>query len=82
MAARFEDDSFSVGRMRVGKREVISVLNWKDTPQNISIQLRRRCRITDFWTAATLGSHAGVFEIKDMPGRSGRLLICAADKRG
>ncbi|HKU77088.1 MAG TPA: glycoside hydrolase family 36 protein [Pyrinomonadaceae bacterium] len=76
VAARFEDDSFRVGRMRVGKREIISVLNWDDTPQTFSIQLKRRCRVTDFWTDISEGTHTAVFEIKDMPGRSGRLLIC------
>ena len=76
VAARFEDDSFRVGRMPVGKREIVSVLNWDDAPQNIAIQLKRRCRITDFWTDAALGTHSAIFEIEDMPGRSGRLLIC------
>ena len=74
VAARFEDDSFRVGRMLVGRREIISVLNWDDTPQNLSIRLNRRCRITDFWTGDTLGTHSGTFEIKDMPARSGRVL--------
>ena len=82
VAARFEDDSFRVGRMQIGKREIVSVLNWDDDPQNISIRLNRRCRITDFWTGATLGTHSGAFEIKDMPARSGRLLICATDFHG
>lgn len=76
VAARFEDDSFSIGRMRVGKREIISVLNWDDTPQTFSVQLKRRCGVTDFWTDNTLGTHSAIFEIKNMPGRSGRLLIC------
>jgi alpha-galactosidase len=76
VAARFEDDSFRVGRMRVGRREVVSVLNWTNTPQDISIQLTRRSRLTDFWSDAALGTHSGTFEIKDMPAHSGRLLIC------
>jgi len=76
VAARFEDDSFRVGRIRVGSREVVSVLNWTNTPQDISIQLTRRTRLTDFWSDAALGTHSGTFEIKDMPARSGRLLIC------
>ena len=76
VAARFEDDSFRIGRMRVGRREVVSVLNWTNAPQDISIQLKRPARITDFWTGAALGTHTGAFEIKDMPARSGRLLVC------
>ena len=76
VAARFEDDSFRIGRMRIGRREVVSVLNWTNAPQDVSIKLNRRCRITDFWTDAALGSHVGEYEIKDMAGRSGRLLVC------
>jgi alpha-galactosidase len=77
VAARFEDDSFQVGRMKLGAREVTSILNWSNTPQNISIRLKRRSHITDFWTDTSLGTHSGTFEIKDMPARSGRLLFCA-----
>lgn len=76
VAARFEDESFRVGRMQLKGREVVSVLNWTNATQDISIQLKQRCRITDFWTGDALGTHSSIFEIKDMPGRQGRLLIC------
>jgi alpha-galactosidase len=76
VAARFEDDSFRVGRVRIGKREIVSVLNWTSAPQTVSVRLQRRSRLTDFWTDADLGVHSGAFEIKDMPAHSGRLLIC------
>jgi alpha-galactosidase len=75
-AARFEDDSFRVGRVKLGRREVVSVLNWTNEPQDISISLPRRCRIKDFWSDVVLGTHSGTFTINDMPARSGRLLIC------
>src|SRR6185437_6159826 len=54
VAARFEDDSFRIGRMRLGKREVVTVLNWDDASQNVSIRLPRRCHLTDFWSEADL----------------------------
>jgi hypothetical protein len=57
------------------KREIVSVLNWSNAPQTVSVRLKRRSRITDFWSGAALGTHAGSFELKDMPGRSDRLLI-------
>jgi alpha-galactosidase len=75
VAARFEDDSFRVGRIALKDREVLSVLNWNDSPQEVSIKLTRRSRIKDFWSDASLGTHAGMFEIKGMPARSGRLLV-------
>src|SRR6185369_15049080 len=74
-AARFDDDSFRVGRMQLGRREVVSVLNWTNEPQSISISLPRRCRITDFWSNENLGTHTRSFEIKDMTPHSARLLI-------
>ena len=75
-AARFDDDSFRVGRVQLERREVVAVLNWNEAPQDVSITLSRRCRITDFWSDVVLGTHSGTFKIDDMIGRSGRLLIC------
>jgi alpha-galactosidase len=76
VAARFEDDSFRVGRIDLPRgRQVVSLLNWDDAPQTISFRLARRSRVTDFWSDAVLGAHAGQFTV-DMPARSGRLLIC------
>jgi alpha-galactosidase len=78
VAARFDDDSFRVGRISLplAEREVVAVLNWDDAPQDVSIPLKRRCRITDFWSEAALGIHSEKFEIRNMPARSGRLLVC------
>ena len=76
VAARFEDDSFRVGRVQLRRREVVAVLNWSNEPQEVSINLPRRCVITDFWSDVALGTHSGTFKINDMPARSGRLLIC------
>ena len=76
VAARFDDDSFRVGRINLSKsRQVVSLLNFEDTPQTVSFGLKRRCRITDFWSDAPVGIHINQFII-EMPPRSGRLLIC------
>jgi alpha-galactosidase len=76
VAARFEDDSFRVGRMDLSmRRQVVSVLNFDDAPQTVSVPLTRRCRITDFWSDAALGIHTDQFTV-EIPARSGRLLIC------
>ena len=75
-AARFDDDSFRVGRIDLSnRRQVVSLLNWDDTPQTISFRLARRSRITDFWSDTSLGTHVNQFTA-EMPARSGRLLIC------
>ncbi|HET9526387.1 MAG TPA: glycoside hydrolase family 36 protein [Pyrinomonadaceae bacterium] len=76
VAARFDDDSFRVGRVHLGRRrEAVALLNWHDAAEKISFRLARRSRITDFWTDNGLGSHVNEFSV-DMPPRTGRLLIC------
>ena len=76
VAARFDDDSFRVGRIDLPqRRQVVSLLNWENTLQTIAFRLARRTRITDFWNDAALGTHTDEFTVA-MPPRSGRLLIC------
>lgn len=75
MAARFEDDSFRVGRM--GK--VVAVLNWSDRTETIRVRLARRCSIRDFWDGTELGVHESAYVIKDLPPHSGRLLVCEVE---
>ena len=82
VAARFDDDSFRIGRVQLGKREVVSVLNWSEAPQDVAVHLQGRRRVSDFWSNASLGTHSATFEIKSMPARSGRLLICDTDLHG
>ena len=76
VAARFDDDSFQVGTVQLGLRQIVCCLNWNNAPQTISFRLLRRRRVTDFWSGEGLGTHVGNFEVKDMPAHSGRLLIC------
>ena len=78
IAARFDDDSLRVGRIKFADREVVALLNWSAAPQSISFRLSRRSEITDFWSNQRLGSHAGWFEMKQMPPHSARLLVCSA----
>ena len=76
VAARFEDDSFSVGRINLKSREVFSILNWSNARRDISIRLSRRSRITELWSGADLGTHNGTFELKAIEPHSGKLLVC------
>ena len=76
VAARFDDDSLRVGRIDLlTTREVIVLLNWDDTPQKISVSLKRPSTITDFWTGFPHPQRGDGLTV-EMPARSGRLLIC------
>ena len=72
--AEFEDDSLRVGFTKLGNARIVSVFNWDDTPQTISFRLPGASAITDYWTGEALGRHEGTFTIRELPGRSARLL--------
>src|SRR5262249_249964 len=63
VAARFQDDSFQVGRIALKNREAFSLLNFADNPVSTTIRLARRCRIKGFWDDKDLGVHEGVYVI-------------------
>jgi len=75
VAARFADDSFRVGTIKLPGRNIFCLFNWNDTPEKISFRLPRASRITDFWSGADLGRRAGEFGL-DIPAHSARLLVC------
>lgn len=73
-AAEFEHGRLSQGWIRDGDTTIVAVLNWTNSPESISIRLRGRMRVVDFWTADDLGMHEDTFSIPRMPPCSGRML--------
>jgi alpha-galactosidase len=76
-AARFADDSLSVGTIKMADKEVFCLFNWDNTPRKLSFELSRPRNVTDFWSEENLGRHSGTFTIDAMPAHSTRLLVCA-----
>ena len=76
LAARFADDSLIVGTITLPNKEIFCLFNWDDAPRNVSFNLSRVRRVTDFWSGEDLGRHSGRFAIDQMPARSARLLVC------
>jgi len=80
VAARFEDDSFQVGYIELGQKQIVCLLNWSDHLQSISFDLRRPSRITELWNNASMDASVRTVILKDVPARSGRVLICEPHK--
>jgi hypothetical protein len=76
VAARFADDSFKVGTIKLPGSDVFCLFNWNNAPQRISFHLPRASVVTDFWSGERLGRHAGKFAIDQMLPHSARLLVC------
>jgi alpha-galactosidase len=75
-AAEFADDSLRVGVVNLPDARMVCVFNWEDQLQTISVPLPRPSRVTEFWSGEDLGRREGSLEIKDLPPRSARLLVC------
>jgi alpha-galactosidase len=75
VAARFADDSLTIGTVQVDHRFVVCLLNWDDAPRTLSVPLPRPLRVVELWTDEDRGRHEGSIQV-GLPPRSGRVLIC------
>ncbi len=75
-AARFDDDSFRVGRIDLEGRHMICVFNWTDEAADATITLPEPCAVKDYWSGDDFGTHAGTFVLKALPRHSALLLEC------
>jgi alpha-galactosidase len=76
VAAEFERETLQVGFIRRQDKFIVCLFNWDDAPATLSFSLKGSYQITDYWSGADLGRHSGSFAVKDLPGRSARLLVC------
>ena len=76
VAARFDDDSFKIGRIGLPSSEMICVFNWEDQVQSIVVRLSRPAHVEDYWSGADLGRQKETFAVNNMPPHSARLLKC------
>ena len=77
VAAVFEDDSLSVGRIALpANRTLTCVFNWEDAPRTSAVRFMGTApSVTDFWTGASLATSGGALTLADMPPHSARLLV-------
>ncbi|WP_079912901.1 glycoside hydrolase family 36 protein [Paenibacillus sp. 32352] len=75
IAARFDDDSFRIGRVYEPDRQLLCLFNWSETATTLTIRLDQAGRLEDFWTGEELGLHRDQLTLTDMPGHSGRVLV-------
>ena len=76
VAARFEDESMRVGSIKLPERRLVCLFNWEDEPITLELRLDAPSQVRDFWTGEHLGVREGIFEVRDMPGRSAKVLDC------
>jgi alpha-galactosidase len=75
-AAAFEDESLRVGVVDRPEGRTLCLFNWGDQPQSLTVKLPRPAHVSDLWSGADLGKHAGTLTLADMPPHSARLVVC------
>lgn len=73
ICARFADENFTVGEIRLPGKTHWALFNGGDSPAPRTIPLANPTRLTDIWSDEDLGTHSGSVTIV-LPPRSARLL--------
>ena len=58
MAARFADETLTVGRAPNGKGEYLYLFNWGDQPAERVVTLPHKAALKNYWTGESLGQDA------------------------
>lgn len=74
LAARFEDQDLSVGRLTREKETMIFLFNREDHPRSISFLQQTRASTSDFWSGASLGVREPGTITMELPARSAKVL--------
>ena len=78
-AARFADVKMEVGEVDLDPRaRAYCLLNWDDTPRELSFSLSRQSRVRELWSDQDFGIRNGRVSIA-MPPRSGRVFMCVVE---
>ena len=73
VCARFADEHFTVGEIRLRGKTRWVLFNWRDYPTSLIIPLARPTHLTDVWSDGDLGTYNSSFAIM-LPARSARLI--------
>jgi alpha-galactosidase len=76
VAARFDDDTLTVGIIDLPDARVLAIFNWKNQPQTTTVRLPQPAKISDYWTGESMGRHERSLTISSIPAHSARLLVC------
>ena len=76
IAARFDDDTFQVGRtVRKDGSMLVELFNWEDSSRELEINLNNRYQVTDFWSEKVLEQDCAALRVV-LPAHGGRVLLC------
>ena len=60
VAAEFEDETLTVGTVKLKDRTLVCVFNWSDEAAKIPVKLPRAGEVTDLWSGLSYGAQAAM----------------------
>lgn len=72
--ASFLNTKMETGITDLGDKQYYYFFNWGEEPIDLSVQLKMKSRLTDFWTDEDLGVHEGSFSINNLAPHSAVLV--------
>lgn len=75
ISAKFDDDSFKIGRKTLNKKEILCLFNWNDSAEDLKVDVNGQYSVYDVWHKKDMGLYEDSIEVKMMP-RSGLVLEC------
>jgi alpha-galactosidase len=76
--ASFFDTKMETGITDLGKTQYYYYFNWGEKPIDLSIQLKTKSKLTDYWTDENMGVHEGEYLVKKLEPHSARLIVAEA----
>jgi alpha-galactosidase len=76
VAARFDDASYSIGRINLEDRQLLCIFNKDDKAKEVEVSLNGDYRIYDFWTEEELGVFSNKLKLQNMAPHFARVLVC------
>jgi alpha-galactosidase len=65
-AARFDDNSYTIGRIDLGDRQAICMFNFDDEPKDFEFLLNGSHRLYDFWTDEEIGVYTDKVQVRGL----------------
>jgi alpha-galactosidase len=73
--ASFVNTKMETGITDLGDKQYYYFFNWGEETIDLSVQLKTKSRLMDFWTDEDLGVHEGIYSVKSLAPHSAQLIL-------
>ena len=75
--AMFQNTRMETGITDLGDKQYYYFFNWGEEPLDLSVELKTKSRLLDFWTDKDLGVHEGSYSVTKLAPHSAKLILAS-----